>query len=260
MLVHSDPYLGNMNWKGVLVDGACFRAHVCSADRLIANSLDMCERLVRLGVKRQKIVVITPPAQALPSPRRMEKPPGVIQIICPANIYPKKGQEVLIKAMRRIEDDRVTAVLPGLVKDPEYYRRLHSLVEQYGLEHRIAFVGYLHGQEMADAYAQSSLCVVPSLHEPYGMVVQEAMLFGLPVIASRVGGLTEQISDGVDGLLSPPGDPDALARAIQRLVHDPDLRTRLIRNAGEKVKTFPTWETVMQRTYAVIREMADKRF
>lgn len=258
ILVHSDPYLKNMNWKGRLIDGIFFKMHVCSADRVVANSLDMCQRLVRLGVNRQKIIVIRPPAQELPPPGRVVDPIGMIQIICPANIYPKKGQEILIEAMRRINDDRVTAILPGLVKDHEYYQRLRSLVEQYGLDSRIKFTGHLHGQEMSDAYAQSSICVIPSLHEPYGMVVQEAMLFGLPIIASRVGGLTEQINDNVDGLLVPPGDPDALARMIQRVVNDQNLRERLVENAKEKTKTFSTWETAMKRTCAVIRKMAEE--
>ena len=256
ILVHSDPFLKGMNWKGVLVDGTCFKTFVRSADRLVANSLDMCQRLLRLGVNREKITVITPPPQVLPRSKVAPQNNGTIQIICPSNIYAKKGQEVLIEAMQHIEDSRVTAILPGLVKDPKYRQRLGSLVKQYGLNRRITFAGYLNGQEMANAYAQSDICVVPSLHEPFGMVVQEAMLFGLPVIASRVGGLTEQIKDGVNGLLVPPGDSDALAEAIQRLSSDSDLRMTLLKNAKEKTKTFPTWESVMERTCNVVREMA----
>jgi hypothetical protein len=231
--------------------------HVCSADRLISNSIDMYQRLVRLGVNKKRIVVITPPAQEFSSPRRVVDSMEMVQIICPANIYAKKGQEVLIEAIRRIDDSRVTAVFPGLIKDPDYYSRLISKVKRYGLDQRISFLGYLHGQEMAEAYAQSSICVIPSLHEPYGMVVQEAMLFGLPVIASRVGGLTEQINEGVDGLLVTPGSPDALATAIERVAYDADMRERLVKNAKEKTKTFPTWEKALQRTHAVIREVAD---
>jgi glycosyltransferase involved in cell wall biosynthesis len=259
MLVHSDPYWGGMNWKGVLVVGFCFRIHVRSADRLIANSLDTCRRLIQLGVDQEKIFVIKPPAQEFLPPRQTGKSSGVMQIICPANIYPKKGQEVLIKAMRNIKDDRVNVILPGLVKDHVYYERLRTLIKRYDLDNRIKFVGYLHGQEMSDACAKSSLCIIPSLHEPYGMVVQEAMLFGLPVIASRVGGLTEQINDGVDGFLVPPDNPDALANAISRVVNNSDLREQIIQNALEKATTFPTWESVMERTCNVVREMAKEK-
>ena len=259
ILVHSDPYLGNMNWKGVLVDGLCYKAHVRSADRLIANSLDTCQRLMKLGVKPEKISIITPPAQTLPPPRKFKKQNGIIQIICPANIYAKKGQKTLVEAMHRIDYKRITAVLSGLVKNHRYHQELISMVSQYGLEHRIRFAGYLEGQEMADAYSQSSICVIPSLHEPYGMVVQEAMLHGLVIIASDIGGLTEQINDGVDGLLVPPGDPDALAGAIQRAVNDSDLRVSLLKNVKEKTKTFPTWESVMERTCHVVREMVKEK-
>ena len=151
ILVHSDPYLGNMNWKGVLVDGFCYKAHVRSADRLIANSFDTSQRLIKLGVKSEKITVIKPPAQSLPTSRKVEKQNGTKQIICPANIYTKKGQKILVEALHRIDDNRVTAVFPGLVKDPGYNLELISMVSQYGLEHRIRFVGYLEGQGMADA-------------------------------------------------------------------------------------------------------------
>lgn len=256
MLVHSDPFLIGMNWKGKLINGICFRMHVCSADRLIANSLDMGNRLARLGVNRKKIVVISPPAQDFPPPTKTDKPPGVIQIICPANIYPKKGQKVLIEAMRHIDNGRVTALLVGLAKDPEYDRRVRSLVKEYGLEHRVTFAGHLFGQEMAEAYAQSSICVVPSLHEPYGMVVQEARIFGLPVIASNVGGLTEQINDGVDGLFVPPSDADALANAINRLVNDADLMLSLVENSNRLIKSFRTWGEVTYDIYKIILKMA----
>ena len=259
ILVHSDPYLGNMNWKGVVFDGFCFKMHVRSADRLIANSLDTRRRLIKLGVRSEKIVVITPPAQALPMPRRIEKQNSVKQIICPANIDTRKGQKILVEAMHRIHDNQVTAIFPGLVKDTKYHQELRSLVSQYGLEHRIRFAGYLEGYEMAEAYSQSSICVIPSLHDSYGMTVQEAMRFGLPVIASRVGGLTEQIEDGINGILVPPGDPGALAKAIQCVVNDSNLRECLVNNAKEKTKTFPTWVSVMERTCNVIREMAIRR-
>ena len=256
MMVNSQPYLAGMNWRGVLVEGFWFRVFICSADRLVTNSHYMGNRVVELGARRGKVVVNPPAAQELPLAKGMGEPLDVIQIIYPAHIRPFKGQEVLIEAVRRIEDERVTVVLAGLVKDREYDQRLRSLVKQYGLGERVKFAGYLHGQEMADAYASSSICVFPTMHEGYGMVVQEARQFGLPVIASSVGGVSEQIEDGVDGLLVPPGDPDALADAIRRVVDDAGFRERLIENGYRRLETAPTWEQVGERFYQVIRQMA----
>ena len=71
--------------------------------------------------------------------------------------------------------------------------------------------------------------------------------------------LTEQINDGVDGILVSPGDPKALADAIRRIVNNPHLRARLVRQAKKKTNEFSTWEAVMERTTDLIRDMAEEK-
>jgi glycosyltransferase involved in cell wall biosynthesis len=89
--------------------------------------------------------------------------------------------------------------------------------------------------------------VLASRAETYGMVVAEALARGLPVVAADVGGLTEALGNGADGirpgLLVPPDDPGALAAAVRRWLGDPELRRRLRAAARERRDSLPGWET-----------------
>jgi glycosyltransferase involved in cell wall biosynthesis len=93
--------------------------------------------------------------------------------------------------------------------------------------------------------------VMPSYYETFGISCLEAMAFGLPVVATRAGGLPEVVEDGVTGLLVPPGDTHALAEAIGRLLRDPDLRRRLGEAGRERVLARFTAEHVVKEMIPV---------
>jgi glycosyltransferase involved in cell wall biosynthesis len=103
---------------------------------------------------------------------------------------------------------------------------LRAAAEARGLGDRVAFAG--HQADPASALRALDVAVHASTRpEPFGRVIVEAMACGRPVVAMRHGGAAELFEDGVDALGCPPGDPGALAAAIDRLVADPDLRDRL---------------------------------
>ena len=100
--------------------------------------------------------------------------------------------------------------------------------------------------------------VLPSHYESFGMVALEAMACGIPVVASRVGGLQTTVRDGVTGLLVPDHDPAALAGALDRLLGDPDLRFRLGRE-GVQWAARHRWPCIAEavcREYAALVERA----
>jgi glycosyltransferase involved in cell wall biosynthesis len=98
----------------------------------------------------------------------------------------------------------------------------------------VEFVGFTE-DVLAILGAVDCLVHASTVPEPFGQVVVEGMAAGLPVIASNEGGPAEVITDGVDGLLCPPGDPSALAALLLRVAADPDLRSRL--GAAARVRT-----------------------
>jgi glycogen(starch) synthase len=100
--------------------------------------------------------------------------------------------------------------------------------------------------------------VLPSLYEELGTVLLEAMWADLPVVASKTGGIPDVVSDGVNGLLVPPSDAEALARAIDRVLANTDLARRLGAAARELAKDYD-WDTLADRVLEVYRRVCAGR-
>ncbi len=115
----------------------------------------------------------------------------------------------------------------------------------------VAWLGHVPWPKLVDWYRRASVFVMPSYYETFGISCLEAMAFGLPVVATRAGGLPEVVEDGVTGLLVPPGDPQALADAIRRLLADPELRRRMGQAGRERVVAEFTADRVVRETIAV---------
>ena len=109
---------------------------------------------------------------------------------------------------------------------------------------RTKYHGELSGEKLVEVIHASSLLALPSIAEPeaFGMVLVEAMACGIPVIGSRIGGISKLISDKVDGLLVSPANADELAAAIDTLVSNPTLAEKYASRAYEKVRTQYTWK------------------
>ena len=128
---------------------------------------------------------------------------------------------------------------------------------------RITVTGFVPHSAVPQILASLDLLALPSVYEEMGSVLVEAMATGLPVVASRVGGIPDVVEDGVTGVLVPAGDVDALAAALDELVADPDRRRRLSTAAGERAARY-SWPTLARRTaelyagLAAVEERAQK--
>jgi glycosyltransferase involved in cell wall biosynthesis len=129
----------------------------------------------------------------------------------------QKGFEYLIEAvpeiMRVVPEAGFLLVGDGPLKD-----KLKVKSEKLKVADRIIFTGFRG--DIKDIIAAIDILVIPSLLEGFPMITLEAMAMGKPIIATRIDGIVEQISDGEEGILVPPGDPDALAKAIIRVLTD----------------------------------------
>ena len=138
-------------------------------------------------------------------------------------LEPVKGISVLLAAaalvVKQLPSTRF--VLAGSSHPALPQENLKALIREYQLEKNVVQVGRLKKVELDSWYARASLCVVPSHYESFGLVALEAMSAGLPVVATRAGGLPEFIQDGTTGLLVPAGDANAMAAAITTLLTDP---------------------------------------
>jgi glycosyltransferase involved in cell wall biosynthesis len=120
------------------------------------------------------------------------------------------------------------------------------MVRELGCESSVVFTGWL--ADPRPMLAQMDVCLCPSLEpEPFGLVVLEAMILGVPVIASRHGGPLDIIEEGRDGLFFAPGDAEELAAHIVSLLGDAPLASRLARAGGDKVRSRYSIEAIVPR-------------
>lgn len=158
-------------------------------------------------------------------------------------LRPRYGIRQLILAFHQIADAFPDARLV-IVGGGEQYADLQAMVLSLGMETRITLTGYVSHEDIPGYLRGFDLFVVPSLtdRESFGVAAIEASATGLPVIASRVGGLSEVVLDGETGLLVPPGDVDALATAMSRLLADSALRAQMGQAGREFVLENYRWE------------------
>ncbi len=159
------------------------------------------------------------------------RPDGQEQwIVCIANLLEYKGQEVLIRAVPMLPDG-IQVALAG--RGP-LEGRLRELASSLGVMERIQFLGYM--EDVAAVYRRGKVCVIPSLWEGFGMVAVEAMASGVPVVASRIAGLSEVVGEA--GLLFEVGNPTDLADKISMLWKSPALWAEKRRLGIERSRSF----------------------
>jgi glycosyltransferase involved in cell wall biosynthesis len=174
-----------------------------------------------------------------------------------AAVIPGKGHDVLLDALATLTDLRWQCLCVGsLERDPIFVERLHRRIVAGGMDGRVRFSGPQAGAELAVSYGAADVLVLPSRAETYGMVVAEALARGLPVVAADVGGVTEALGRGADGvrpgLLVPPGDAAALGHALRAWLEDTDLRRRLRRAARQRRESLAGWSTTISVVADVI--------
>jgi glycosyltransferase involved in cell wall biosynthesis len=159
---------------------------------------------------------------------------------------PRKGIAELLEAWRIVKSALPAAELnlaggAALWKNTEGTRQAEQAagpvrqMEEQGL---LRCVGAVPRSRMPDFWNSAGIAVVPSLYEPFGLVALEALACGVPVVAAAVGGLREIVVDGESGILVPPGDPAALAKALLALLTDERRRLRLAEGARRRAESF----------------------
>jgi len=206
-------------------------------------------------------VEVIPYTTALPSPRERRAPrhAGPATVLFVGRLVERKGVAHLIEALARLDGVPARLVVIG---DGAERPRLEALARERRVADRVEFRGKVSDAELQREYATADVFVLPSTldargdTEGLGVVLLEAMNYGVPVIASRVGGIPDIVVDGDSGVLVPPGDPDALARAIERLVRDSAYAERIGEGGRRRLATHFTWEAITARWDRVYRALA----
>jgi D-inositol-3-phosphate glycosyltransferase len=183
--------------------------------------------------------------------------PDETLVLFVGRIEPLKGIDILVRASAQMECCFRILVVGGDEKDNERRAALRALAEAHGVAERVTFIDAVPHEELPLYYNASDISVVPSHYESFGMVALEAMACGIPVVATRVGGLRDTVRDGRTGYLVPWRCPEAFAERLDLLVSNESLR----RSLGREAHTFATrfhWAEVAARVESVYHELVSQ--
>lgn len=158
-----------------------------------------------------------------------------------SRIEPMKGVRDFVECIGRLADrhPELMAVMCGPGdRDGSYWQGLYELSHRYGTDGRLLMPGDVRSPLKEDILAATDVFVHPSHAESFGLAVLEAMAAGKPVVAADTDGPRLMITDGEDGLLVPVANPEAMSSAVERLLVDPELRSRIGANAAAKTETY----------------------
>ena len=162
-----------------------------------------------------------------------------------------------MKAFSEVRKDHPEVLLfyagRGSLKDG-----LQSLARELELEDEVVFAGYVDDQDKAICYRAADIFCLPSVNraEAFGIVNLEAMASGLPIVASRLGGIPDLVREGENGILFEPGEVDELAQVLGYMIDNPEERWKMGR-AGKKMAEDYSWAKIAQKTEEVYQELLE---
>ncbi|CAN5729013.1 glycosyltransferase family 4 protein [soil metagenome] len=221
----------NASWLGapVITGSLIWRARLLrkilqGAQQVIAFSEFVRTWYGQQGMAAAKLCLLAPGVEQPPAdlPTRHRLPEQPVRLLYLGGIARVKGVHVILEALRHVPGAVELWVAGDLTSDPAYSDELRQLATT-----KVTFLGRLDRQAVWQRLAQVDVLLAPSLwHETYCFVAREAFAAGVPVIASRMGALSELVRHEIDGLLVSPGDPQAWQAALQSVVDDPQRLER----------------------------------
>ena len=218
-----------------------------NSEHIVANSPSL-KGVAERFCPHKKIEVITNGVDSEVFYPLLTKAPNQkeVQLLYLSRLTLQKGIWTLIKALgilkqRNVLNFKLTVVGEGHLKD-----EMFSLINKFGLQERVDFIGWKKLEELPDIYRISDIFILPSVMEGMSSVILQAMACGLPIITSRVKGNTELVEDNYNGLMAEYNNAEEFADAIEKLIKVPELRVKMGRNSFEKSKKF-LWENIAKQ-------------
>lgn len=230
-------------------------------DHIVAVSEDLCRQLdewqvpahryslIENAIDTEQYTRVRPAGEAK---RRLGLSPDRLTIGAVGRLSPEKGFDLLIRAADRLLRAGFDFHLL-LIGDGPQRRELETLIAQLDRSDKVRLLGYR--ADAVEAYEAMDVFALSSLREGLPNVVLEAMTMEVPVVATRVAGLPRLVTCGENGLLVEPGDVEALAEALRRLLGDAALRRRLGRAGRETVEARYSFGSRMQKIRAIYDDL-----
>ncbi|MBB3444201.1 glycosyltransferase family 4 protein [Rhizobium sp. BK379] len=233
--------------------------------RLIRHHLEKATRVIVLSESwREFVGGIAPAARIVVVPNYVIVPPSADpQLRRPHDLLflgligPRKGTFDLIPAFASIAQDHPDARL--VIGGNGQIEAADKLLRDLSMEDRVILAGWVDGQKKEALLETSGIYILPSYNEGLPMSVLEAMAAGVAVITTRVGGIPELITDGVDGLLVDAGDKEGLASAIFALLSDEGLRMRLAQAGRMRVENHYSDRVILPLLHRIYEDASGVR-
>jgi glycosyltransferase involved in cell wall biosynthesis len=216
------------------------RAALAFADNVVVTSPSTGRLLTSdYGVDADDITVAHPGSEAkAPARGSMD---GSVALLAVGSLVRRKGHDVLVAALADLKDLPWRLTIAGdRMRSPATAAALDADILHHGLGERIAVLGAVTDDRLAELHTNADLFVLPSRHEGYGIAFAEAIAHGLPVIGTTAGAIPDTVPHGA-GILVPPDDAAALAGALRRLITDDAERETLAAAARAAAARLPTW-------------------
>ena len=210
---------------------------------------------VDIDIARLDVSTQSPQSHSSRPLRDMHPAGGLVNVLCVSRIDYQKNQLSLVDLLAARPNCRLTLV--GPLTAQWYADKLLARVRELGVGERFTLVPGLPpgSAELESAFAAADVFILPSVHEPFGIVALEAMARGIPLIASNVGGLPDFVQDGKNGLLFDPSSPGGLVAAFDRLASlSPPHVAQMLDDARATAKSY-AWPNVIARLMGIYGEV-----
>jgi len=202
------------------------------------------------GLAESAVTVAEPGVERAPRASGEALP---LRLLAVGAVSHRKAYPVLMQALAKCRDlDWRLTIAGSLTLDPAAAADLRRAVDEAGVSDRVDLGGAVEEVQLAALYAEAHVFVASSLYEGYGMALTEALARGLPIVASSGGAAAETLPDAA-AIKTAPGDVEALAGAIRRVVSDADLRRRMSDAAWAAAADLPTWDDTARIVAEVLR-------
>ncbi|MEX3015452.1 glycosyltransferase family 4 protein [Gymnodinialimonas hymeniacidonis] len=203
------------------------------------------------AVPLEKITIAQPGTMRPPLPRMPTHPPLILSV---GILHPRKGHDVLLAALSRLAHLDWRAAIVGSLHDPVYAEGLTEQLHALGLSDRVDLMGRVAQSELDQLYAEATLFTLATRYEGYGIVFDEALVRGLPIVTCATGAVPQTVPEEA-GLLVAPDDASALSRAMETLLTDTKKRETMAKAALRAGNALPTWEDTARKASNVLERL-----
>lgn len=200
------------------------------------------------GVASDRITIAQPGTELSGGTPAPVDPPLILSV---GIQHPRKGHDVLLHALAEVRDLPWRAVIVGSVHDADHAAELAQMVERLELSDKVTLAGRLTQEALDELFATASIFALATRYEGYGMVFDEALAWGLPIVSCATGAVPDTVSKGA-GLLVAPDNAGQMAGALGRVLTDNLLRMRMAKAALRAGANLPTWADTAKIAGAVL--------